>query len=170
MRSSRSKAVEVAKSQESRANRVATPAAARLRRCDREGGSVMQVRLGMLVLVLVLLGACGSSSPSPGPTPMPTPTPTPTPTPAPNTVTIPQGASGRGSNAYAPNPLTVAVGTTVTWTNTDTIAHTATSNSGVFDSGSISPGGGFSFRFQNAGSFNYRCTFHPGMVGVVQVQ
>lgn len=126
----------------------------------------MKIRLALLVLIGMLIAACGSSSP-----PAPSPTPTPTPTPAPvNNVTIPQNAAGRGSNAYAPNPLMVAVGSTVTWTNTDTIAHTATSNNGVFDSGSIPAGGAFSFRFQNTGSFNYRCTFHPGMVGVIQVQ
>src|SRR5262245_27309556 len=121
----------------------------------------MKLGLTVLVLAATLMGACGSSSPAPGPTPTPTPTPTPAPA---NNVTIPQNAAGRGSNAYAPNPLTVAVGSTVTWTNNDTIAHTATSNNSVFDSGSIPAGGSFSFRFQNTGSFNYRCTFHPGMV------
>jgi plastocyanin len=40
----------------------------------------------------------------------------------------------------------------------------------VFDSGSIAPGGKFSFTFQNKGTFAYKCTFHSGMVGTIVVQ
>jgi plastocyanin len=61
----------------------------------------------------------------------------------------------------------------VTWRNSDNIAHTATSNSGdatTWDSGNIAAGGSFSFTFQNAGTFPYHCTIHPGMVGTLMVQ
>jgi len=85
-------------------------------------------------------------------------------------VTIPQGAQVLGSSAYAPNPITLPVGTMVTWTNTDSTAHTATSNTGAFNSGTIAPGRSFSFTFQTAGTYPYHCNFHSGMVGSVVVQ
>ena len=84
-------------------------------------------------------------------------------------MSIVSGSSTLTSTAYAPNPITVAVGGTVTWTNNDTTAHTATANSGAFSSGTIAPSGKFSMTFPSAGSFPYRCTLHPGMVGTVTV-
>lgn len=74
------------------------------------------------------------------------------------------------TTAYAPNPITIAVGGTVTWMNNDNTAHTATATAGAFDSGTIAPGASFSRTFTAAGSFPYRCTLHPGMVGTVTVQ
>jgi plastocyanin len=62
------------------------------------------------------------------------------------------------------------VGTTVTWRNTDSTSHTSTSNATGWNSGIIAPGGQFSFAFQAAGTFPYRCTIHPGMVGSVVVR
>ena len=85
-------------------------------------------------------------------------------------VSIVSGSSTLTSAAYAPNPITVAVGGTVTWTNNDTTSHTATATNGAFSSGTIAPNGKFSMTFPTAGSFPYRCTFHPGMVGTVTVQ
>jgi len=69
-----------------------------------------------------------------------------------------------------PDDLNVAVGTTVTWTNTDSVAHTSTSDEAGWNSGSIGPGRQFSVAFQNAGTFSYHCTIHPGMVGTVVVR
>ena len=54
--------------------------------------------------------------------------------------------------------------------NNDAITHTATSDTGVWDSGNLGPGASFSKTFQNAGTFTYKCTIHPGMVGTVNVQ
>jgi plastocyanin len=88
------------------------------------------------------------------------------------TVTIPVGAMGKGPAAFGANPLTVTAGSTVTWTNGDTMAHTATSDTGVFDSGILLPNGSFSFTFNNAGSFPYHCTIHgaASMSGTITVQ
>jgi plastocyanin len=128
----------------------------------------MKIRAALVFVSLALAAACGSNSSTPS---------SPSPTPgtggsgnAPNTVTIPSGAQSKGNSAYAPNPITVAAGTTVTWTNTDSTAHTATSDNGAFDSGTIGAGGNFSFTFQTRGTFPYHCTFHRGMVGSVVVQ
>jgi plastocyanin len=80
------------------------------------------------------------------------------------------GAEALGNRAYAPDTLNVAVGTTVTWMNTDSVSHTSTSNATGWNSGIVGPGGQFSFAFQAAGSFQYHCAIHPGMVGTVVVR
>jgi plastocyanin len=87
-------------------------------------------------------------------------------------VTIPMGATGRGLGGYSPNPAVVAVGSTVMWMNADSIAHTATSSTGVWDSGPIAPGGSFSRVFNERGTFPYFCTIHgaASMSGTVVVQ
>ena len=69
--------------------------------------------------------------------------------------------------AYSPSSITVAANTTVTWTNKDAVAHTVTSNSGLFDSGLISANGTFSFKFTAAGTYPYHCTPHPTMTATV---
>jgi plastocyanin len=69
--------------------------------------------------------------------------------------------------AFTPVSITVSAGTTVTWTNKDTVAHTVTSDSPLFDSGSIAPGGTFSVIFSVPGSFKYHCSFHPSMTATV---
>jgi len=74
------------------------------------------------------------------------------------------------TTAYAPNPIAVTVGGTVTWTNNDTVTHTSTADGGAWNSSSIAPGGTFSRTFSSAGTFQYHCTIHPGMVGTVTVQ
>lgn len=125
-------------------------------------------RFVLLAGVLAFATACGSSNSA---TPSsPTPTPTSTTNTSAGNVTVPQGAQVLGSSAYAPDPITVPVGTMVTWTNNDSTAHTATSNTGAFNSGTIAPGRSFSFTFQTAGTYPYHCNFHSGMVGSVVVQ
>jgi plastocyanin len=125
-------------------------------------------RFVLLAGILALATACGSSNSA---TPSsPTPTPTPSPAASGSTVAIPTGAQTLGSSAYVPNPITVAAGRAVTWMNNDSTAHTVTSNTGVFNSGTLGPGQSFSFTFQNAGTFQYHCSFHAGMVGSVVVQ
>lgn len=72
--------------------------------------------------------------------------------------------------AFSPQSLTVSKGTTVTWTNNDSVGHTATSTSGVFDSGLLSLGKSFSYTFSNTGTYSYKCTPHPYMTGSIIVQ
>lgn len=79
-------------------------------------------------------------------------------------------------NAFNVSNLEVEAGTTVTWTNKSNANHTVTSGERgaedageLFDSGSISPGGVFSFTFDEAGTFAYFCDFHPGMDAEVTV-
>jgi plastocyanin len=72
---------------------------------------------------------------------------------------------------FNPAVVNVAVGTTVVWTNHSSlgIAHTTTSDTGMWDSGNLAPGQSFSFTFTSAGSFAYHCTIHPFMHGTVNV-
>lgn len=127
-------------------------------------------RMFFLAALAVTAGACGSSSSS---TTSPSTTPsTPSPTPSGPSVTasIPRGADTLTTTAFGANPLTVSSGTTVVWTNNDSIAHTSTSNNGQWNSGTINPGQSFRFTFSTPGTYAYRCTIHPNMVGTVTVQ
>jgi len=129
-------------------------------------------RFAVAVIMSITTAGCGgySSSPSPVPSPVPSPAPPPSPGGASLSVTIPVGAEVLGNRAFSPDALDVAVGTTVTWTNGDSVSHTSTSNASGWNSGTIPPGGRFSFAFQSAGAFPYHCTIHPGMVGTINVR
>lgn len=72
--------------------------------------------------------------------------------------------------------LEISAGTTVTWRNESSVDHTVTSGSRgeddageLFDSGTIAPGGEFTYTFENAGSYDYFCGFHAGMAAEVTV-
>lgn len=83
--------------------------------------------------------------------------------PSPNTIAI-------YNMAFGPSTLTVAKGTTVAWQNSDGVPHTATSDSGAWDSGNIPPGGTKSVTFNTTGTFPYHCTVHPMMTATIIVQ
>lgn len=127
----------------------------------------MIVRMFSVIGLMLFLTACGSTSSSPS-------TPSTPSTPAPGgggtPVTIVSGASVLTTTAYAPNPIMVGVGGSVTWMNNDNTTHTATANDASWNSGNIAPGATFTRTFPAAGSFQYHCTLHPGMVGTVVVQ
>jgi plastocyanin len=124
------------------------------------------VRLALTSLVLLSAVACGSSYSSPSTTPSPAPGPV---APAGTPVTIPVNASTLTSTAFAPDAVDVSAGAAVTWTNSDGVAHTSTSDAGVWDSGIVPPGGQFSVSFPTAGTYRYHCLIHPGMIGTVVV-
>lgn len=71
-------------------------------------------------------------------------------------------------NRFRPATLTVARGTRVRWVNSDNVSHTTTSNTGLWGE-TLSPGERFARRFRRAGEFDYRCTFHTGMIGRILV-
>jgi plastocyanin len=82
--------------------------------------------------------------------------------PAPNGVNI-------ENFEFNPNILTVPVGTKVTWKNLDGATHTATSRSGVFNTGNLSRNQEGAHIFDKAGSFDYFCQIHPNMTGTIVV-
>ena len=74
---------------------------------------------------------------------------------------------------FNPATVTVPVGSTITWLNAGQQPHTATTDVyslGQWDSGIIQPGGSFSVRLTNAGTYTYHCKIHPNMIGTIVVQ
>ena len=77
---------------------------------------------------------------------------------------------------FSPAPLTIKVGTTVKWTNSGPSAHTSTSDTGVWNSGTLSApnggggygggtaGGSYQFTFTTPGTYGYHCALHPPSV------
>jgi hypothetical protein len=57
----------------------------------------------------------------------------------------------------------------VTPSSKDAVAHTVTSNTGLFNSRTILTGGTFRFKFPTPGTYSYFCTFHPSMTATVVV-
>jgi len=123
-----------------------------------------------LVFTVVLATACGGSSPTGG------------------GGNPPPGASvNMLEYQFSPETLRVAAGTIVQWSNGGTTDHTSTSDASGWDSGALAPphapnscpyppcgdvpGATFQFRFVNAGTYPYHCSFHSalGMKGVVIV-
>jgi plastocyanin len=119
------------------------------------------LKLAMVAIgASMIVSACGSESSSPA-------APTAS-TAADVTVTI-QG--NNGSNSYAPDPVGMRVGQTIVWRNADSVTHTATQDSGGFNTGTVTSGATSAATMMNtAGTFTYHCTIHPGMVGTINVQ
>ena len=73
--------------------------------------------------------------------------------------------------AFSPSDITVKKGTTVTWTNNDSTVHTVTeidSQNGP-KSQQLNQGDKYTFTFDQAGTFHYKCSIHPYMLGSVTV-
>ena len=72
---------------------------------------------------------------------------------------------------YSPQNITVVVGvnSTVTWVSRSIAYDTVTARDGSFGSGTIPPGGTYSFTFTSAGAYQYYCIYHPWMTGTVTV-
>ena len=74
--------------------------------------------------------------------------------------------------SFSPSSSQVKVGDTVTWTNDESVGHDVTADDGSFKSGppgGMKQGDTFEHKFDQAGSFAYKCTVHPNMTGTVQV-
>ena len=73
------------------------------------------------------------------------------------------------STKFEPATLRVRRGDTVVWINKDPFPHTATGTPGTFDSRNIGPDRSWKYVPKKAGTFSYRCTLHPTMVGTLIV-
>ena len=75
-------------------------------------------------------------------------------------------------NFFDPREVRIEPGDTITWTDRGLRPHTVTSDTGLFDSGTISAGD-FSFTFEKKGTYYYHCRLHGaarrGMWGVIVV-
>ena len=81
----------------------------------------------------------------------------------------------RDNSCYAPFELEIFQGQTVSWLNLDVQGHTVASGTsrggadGVFLSPVIGEGQRYDYTFDELGTFEYFCTLHPWMVGIVAV-
>jgi plastocyanin len=73
---------------------------------------------------------------------------------------------------FFPSVISVVSGATVTWTNTDPVAHNVTfDGAAVPASGTVDKGAKKSLTMPTAaGTYAYKCTFHPNMTGSVIVR
>ncbi|MBI4505679.1 MAG: cupredoxin family copper-binding protein [Chloroflexi bacterium] len=75
---------------------------------------------------------------------------------------------------FRPAELAIPAGATVEWVNTGNAPHTATSDTGVWDSGVLASrafgGGRFRFTFTEPGTYPYHCAVHPSMGGTIVVE
>jgi plastocyanin len=93
-------------------------------------------------------------------------------------VSVPPGSAvhrvaAADGDVFSPHKVTIRAGDTVIWTNRDSSAHTVTSDTRAFNSGSMGAGVRFSHTFRRTGTFYYHCAFHgsarSGMWGVIVV-
>jgi plastocyanin len=70
---------------------------------------------------------------------------------------------------YLPSAMTIPAGTQVVWMNQEPGAHTATSDSGLWDSGLLAPGGTYAFTFTTPGTFAYHCAIAGALQGTITV-
>ena len=72
--------------------------------------------------------------------------------------------------AFMPKEITIAPGTKLTWTNRDETPHTVSSSDKSFASKGLDTDDKYEHTFASEGDFNYICTVHPFMTGVVHVR
>jgi plastocyanin len=115
----------------------------------------------------VLDGTVGTSqgASQPAAVPAETTAPAESTTPAPNSPTTVE----MRNNAFNPPQLNVPPGTTVRFVNNDSVAHTATADNGLFDTGELPPGYSFDVVLDGAGTVTYHCELHPEMQGSIVV-
>lgn len=89
-------------------------------------------------------------------------------------VILPGSFDPTATETYSPANVKVLAGynSTVIWVNSEqvNVAHTVTSDQGLFDSGLFGPKETWVFTFGRAGIYPYHCTPHPWMQGIVTVE
>ena len=76
---------------------------------------------------------------------------------------------------YMPYNAALDPGGEAVWHNTDSVGHTVTAGTpaeaqfDLFDSSLMAPDAMFSYKFEEAGTYDYFCMVHPWMVGIVTV-
>ena len=75
------------------------------------------------------------------------------------------------SFAFLPATVHVKAGNSIAWVNCEptAIPHTSTSDTGAWDSGSLSPAAAYVHTFATTGTFPMHCAIHPSMKATVVV-
>ena len=71
---------------------------------------------------------------------------------------------------FVPRDLTVPAGVTITWVNRDSAPHDATESSGAWSTTRLKQGQRASLRFEEPGTFEYRCSIHTDMTAKLTVR
>lgn len=71
--------------------------------------------------------------------------------------------------AFKPPVVSVDRGATIVWRNDDPVPHSVTA-AGSFDSGAIASGGSWRYTAATPGRYEYICSFHPMMKGLLVVR
>lgn len=104
----------------------------------------------VLLVALVVIAGCGDDAPA-----------------LDDTEPVATDRVDMDDNQFVPPVIEVATGTTVTWAFTDgDVAHNVVGDGFQSD---VQSSGTFTHTFQDAGTYDYRCTLHPGMDGRVIV-
>jgi plastocyanin len=120
------------------------------------------VILALVAAMIVLSAACSGTTNT-------TTAPAATTTAGSGTTTAATGDAISIENfAFAPETITIPVGSTVTWTNKDSASHQIKGD--TFNSPLLATGQTYQFKFDTAGTYNYICSVHPSMKGVVIVK
>ena len=139
----------------------------------------MKKGLILLMITIILITVCGcsqtqappqppanSTSPSPtseSQTVISTPTPQKTPAVSDNTVRI-------RKSSFDPSNITVKAGSTVRWVNQDSVPHRIQFTDPDFSPVLLASSQSGSQKFDQPGEFDYICSIHPDMHGMVIVQ
>lgn len=70
---------------------------------------------------------------------------------------------------FAPATLEMRQGEAIEWINRDIVSHTATEDSGAWDTGPLPRGQSARIIFSSPGAMEYFCVYHPTMRGRVVV-
>lgn len=132
-----------------------------------------------VIVAIVILGVGGwfifsaqkSKAPASSPSPSMSMQMSASPTPSSSAAATETDSVKIQNFAFSPAAITVKKGTTVTWTNEDTAGHTVTETDSLKGpaSSTIEQGKSYSFTFDTAGTYHYKCTIHPYMTGTVTV-
>src|SRR5574341_424012 len=71
---------------------------------------------------------------------------------------------------FVPRDLTVSVGAEITWVNLDSAPHDATESGGAWATTILKQGQRASLRFEEPGTFEYRCSIHTDMTATLVVR
>jgi LysM repeat protein len=116
-----------------------------------------------------------TNTPGASPTPTMTPTSGPSPTPTATTSGNPAAIISMYNVQFIPNTAIIPRGGRVLWQNSDSLNHSVRSGqpgapTTLFNSGTLAPGGSFSFTFNDAGTFPFYSELDAGMTGTITVQ
>lgn len=120
-----------------------------------------------LLAALLLAGAGGLAAQTPPASPAASASPdaeaSPTAAPSPDAVVRIKAF------AFHPGSVTIHAGQTVQFLNNDDEPHTVSASDGSFESGGLETNESYSRTFDTAGTYQYVCSLHPYMKGVIVV-